>query len=145
MSFLPLSIPSPPDEWKELNITSWLESTFGWELPFTFRITTYALLILLGIILATIWVNRRLTAKGAEPWVVLDVIIWAVPLGLVGARAYHVLTHLGETLIALTERLGLNAPGAKAVFYGGFLMAIMFLAPSGIWPALKRRLGIPEA
>jgi prolipoprotein diacylglyceryl transferase len=28
--------------------------------------------------------------------VVLDVIIWAVPLGLVGARAWHVVTHLSD-------------------------------------------------
>ena len=29
-----------------------------------------------------------------------------------------ILTPLGEGLIALTERFGINAPGAKAVFYG---------------------------
>ena len=96
MPLLPLSIPSPPDEWRELNITAWLESTFGWQLPFTLRITTYAIFILIGIVLAVVWTNRRLKARGAEPGLVLDVAIWAVPLGLVGARAYHVLTHLGD-------------------------------------------------
>lgn len=94
--FLPLSIPSPPDAWREFNITAWLESTFGWQLPFTLRITTYAIVILIGIIAAAIWTNRRLIRRGAEPGLVLDVIIWAVPLGLVGARAYHVLTHLSD-------------------------------------------------
>ncbi|GGH18460.1 amino acid ABC transporter permease [Alsobacter metallidurans] len=55
-----------------------------------------------------------------------------------------ILTPLGEALIAITGALGLNAPGTKAVFYGVCLMAIVILAPNGLWPALKRRLGVPE-
>ncbi|MDJ0350852.1 prolipoprotein diacylglyceryl transferase [Cryobacterium sp. PH29-G1] len=61
-----------------------------------FRIHAYALCILAGIILATIITSRRLTKRGAEPGVVLDIILWAVPLGIVGARIYHVLTHPGD-------------------------------------------------
>ncbi len=61
-----------------------------------FRIHAYALCILAGIILATIITSRRLTKRGAEPGVVLDIILWAVPLGIVGARFYHVLTHPGD-------------------------------------------------
>ena len=37
--------------------------------------------------------SRRLTKRGAEPGVVLDIVLWAVPLGIIGARIYHVLTH----------------------------------------------------
>ena len=96
LPFLPLSIPSPPPEWREFDLAAWLEATFGWDLPFGIRITTYAVFILIGIVWATIWVNRRLVARGVESGVVLDVIIWAVPLGLVGARAWHVATHLGD-------------------------------------------------
>jgi prolipoprotein diacylglyceryl transferase len=96
LSLLPLSIPSPPVEWKYFDVTAWLSATFGWDLPITFRIHAYAVLILIGIVLATLWVNRRLKARGVESGVVLDVIIWAVPLGLVGARAWHVVTHLSD-------------------------------------------------
>lgn len=39
--------------------------------------------------------NHRLTRRGAEPWVVIDIALLAVPLALVGARAFHVLTHPG--------------------------------------------------
>ncbi|WP_448006958.1 prolipoprotein diacylglyceryl transferase [Agromyces bauzanensis] len=56
-------------------------------------IQTYALCILLGIILAVMITSRRLTKRGAEPGVVLDIALWAVPLGIIGARIYHVLTH----------------------------------------------------
>ncbi len=55
-----------------------------------------------------------------------------------------ILTPLGEVLIALTERLGINAPGAKAMFYGLTLMVIIVLRPSGVWPWLARVLGLTE-
>ncbi|THG35874.1 prolipoprotein diacylglyceryl transferase [Glaciibacter flavus] len=82
----PLSIPSPPPEWATPIHIPWFN---GQEIP----IHSYALCILAGIIVATVWTSRRLTKRGAEPGIVLDIAIWAVPLGIVGARAYHVLTH----------------------------------------------------
>lgn len=57
------------------------------------RIHIYALCILLGIVLATWISDARLTKRGAERGVVLDIILWAVPLGIIGARFYHVFTH----------------------------------------------------
>ncbi len=80
LNSLHASIPSPDPAWASFTIG-----------PFTIR--TYALCILAGIVLATIWTSRRLTKRGAEPGVVLDVILWAVPLGIIFARAYHVVTH----------------------------------------------------
>ena len=58
-----------------------------------FRIHFYALCIITGIIVAVLLTNRRMTARGAEPWVVLDIALLAVPLAIIGARIYHVLTH----------------------------------------------------
>jgi branched-chain amino acid transport system permease protein len=52
------------------------------------------------------------------------------------------LTPLGETLIAATHAIGLDAPGAKAVAYGVLLLAIIWFKPDGIWPWLARRLGL---
>lgn len=78
---LPLSIPSP--EWSFFDLGP-------------FRIHAYALCILAGIVLATIITSRRLTKRGGEPGVVLDIILWAVPLGIIGARFYHVFTHPGD-------------------------------------------------
>jgi len=53
-----------------------------------------------------------------------------------------ILTPLGEALIAATQRLGLDAPGTKAVFYGLALMVIIWLRPNGVWPWLAGVLGI---
>ena len=80
----PISIPSPDPEWRTLEIP------VPWG---TLNIQLYALFILAGIIVATIMTSRRLTKRGAEPGIVLDVVLWAVPLGIIGARIYHVLTH----------------------------------------------------
>jgi branched-chain amino acid transport system permease protein len=55
-----------------------------------------------------------------------------------------ILTPLGEGLIAATEKLGINAPGVKAAFYGLTLMAIVSFRPSGVWPWLARILGVAE-
>lgn len=80
----PISIPSPDPEWRTLEIP------VPWG---TLNIQMYALCILAGIIVATIVTSRRLTKRGAEPGIVLDVVLWAVPLGIIGARLYHVFTH----------------------------------------------------
>ena len=70
-------IPSPPQgEWN-----------LG---PFPLRM--YAVCIIVGIIVACFWGERRWKARGGEPGVVLDVAIWAVPFGIIGGRIYHVLT-----------------------------------------------------
>ena len=57
------------------------------------RIHIYALCIIAGIIAAVLITNRRLTKRGAEPWIVIDIAILAVPLAIIGARIFHVLTH----------------------------------------------------
>ena len=46
----------------------------------------------------------------------------------------------GATPSALVQRLGVDAPGAKAIFYGLTLMVIISLQPNGVWPWLARRL-----
>jgi prolipoprotein diacylglyceryl transferase len=89
----PLSIPSPPSEWRSFNIGEWLRSLglewFGLNLT----LNAYALMILLGIVLAVVITHSRLTARGAEPWIVIDIALYAVPLGILGGRLFHVVTH----------------------------------------------------
>ncbi|WP_370287487.1 prolipoprotein diacylglyceryl transferase [Nocardioides sp.] len=62
-----------------------------WHLgPFPIR--GYALCIILGIVVA-VWIGeRRWQARGGRLGEVQDVALWAVPFGIVGARAYHVAT-----------------------------------------------------
>ena len=78
---LPLSIPSPGIDHLQLG---------------PIRIQFYALCILVGIVVAVLLTNHRLTKRGAERWVVLDFAFWGVLLGIIGARAYHVLSHYND-------------------------------------------------
>src|SRR5262249_61768322 len=55
-----------------------------------------------------------------------------------------ILTPFGQALTALTDRLGINAPGVKAAFYGLALMVIIVLRPAGVWPWLARVLRLTE-
>src|SRR5699024_222795 len=71
------SIPSPPQA--------------VWYLgPIPIR--AYALCILLGVVVAIWYGDRRWRQRGGRPGAIGDVAIWAVPFGLVGARLYHVIT-----------------------------------------------------
>ncbi|HEX6327788.1 MAG TPA: prolipoprotein diacylglyceryl transferase [Jiangellaceae bacterium] len=101
-------------------------------------IRAYALAIMIGIVVA-IWLGeRRWVARGGRPGDVLDIAIWAVPFGIVGARAYHLITDWDKYFAAGREPLealriwegGLSIWGAIA---GGAL---------GGWIAARRR-GIP--
>jgi prolipoprotein diacylglyceryl transferase len=93
---VPFSIPSPPPEWKEFHIPigEWLHGILPF-VPgdFTVRVTMYAICIILGIVAAVLITNARLTKRGAEPWIILDIALWAVVLGIIAARLYHVFTH----------------------------------------------------
>ncbi|WP_242902085.1 prolipoprotein diacylglyceryl transferase [Actinomadura terrae] len=55
-------------------------------------IRAYAIMIIIGIIVAVWLGERRWAAKGGAPGVIVDVAVWAVPFGLVGGRLYHVIT-----------------------------------------------------
>jgi prolipoprotein diacylglyceryl transferase len=90
---LPLSIPSPNEAWQAIHLGEWLNSLGLTFVSPNLSIRTYAICILVGIIAATILTNERLKARGAESGVVLDIALWAVPLGIIGARIFHVVTH----------------------------------------------------
>ena len=57
-----------------------------------FHIRWYGLLLALGVLIAG-WIARReFRRRNLDPEMVYSIAIWAVPLGLVGARLYHVVT-----------------------------------------------------
>jgi len=105
---IPLSIPSPPREWSQLPVGEWLAGVFpwlrdvsvwinswlpAWPADFSLVVHVYALVIIVGIVAAVLLTNFRLNRRGAEPWVIVDIAVWAVLFGIVGARLFHVVTH----------------------------------------------------
>ena len=59
-------------------------------------VRAYALCIVLGIVVAVLVMEYRLRRRGVAPWASLDMAVWAVPFGIVGARIYHVITSPGD-------------------------------------------------
>lgn len=89
----PDGIPSPPSEWRSFNIGAWLRDLGLDWFSLNLSLNAYAVFILIGIGVALWLTNRRLVARGVEPWLVLDIALWAVPFGILGGRLYHVATH----------------------------------------------------
>jgi len=86
-------IPSPPARWRSFNVGQWLRELGLEWFGLNPTINAYAIAILIGIAAAVWLTDRRLRARGGEPWVTLDIALWAVPLGILGGRLYHVATH----------------------------------------------------
>lgn len=97
---LPNSLPSPPAEWRSFNIGQWLRDLGLDWFALNLNVNAYALFILLGIVAAVVIVNHRLSSRGAEPWVVVDIALYAVPLGILGGRLFHVITHPADYFFA---------------------------------------------
>lgn len=131
MIALPLSIPSPPEEWGGFQIpVGWLHNL----LPFVaddaaLNIRVYALAILTGIVVALIITNHRLTRRGGEPGVIIDVSLWAIAFGIVGARLWHVFTHPDDYFGPGKNPLEiLNIPAGGLAIFGTLLGGAI-----GIW------------
>ncbi|MFI7588949.1 prolipoprotein diacylglyceryl transferase [Spongisporangium articulatum] len=104
-----------------------------WHLgPFPVR--AYAFCILLGIAVA-VWLSRkRWAARGGDPTLVLDVATYAVPLGVIGGRIYHVIT-------SPEAYFGADGDPVKAfyIWEGGLgIWGAVVLGGVGAWIAVRR-------
>ena len=100
--------------------------------PFPLR--AYAVCIILGVVAAVVIGERRWVTRGGTRGVVGDVATLAVPFGILGARAYHVLTspaaYLEDPISALyVWQGGLGIPGGIA---GGFAAAYVMCRRRGL-------------
>ncbi|MFY1699265.1 prolipoprotein diacylglyceryl transferase [Solwaraspora sp. WMMA2101] len=112
-------------------------ATAVWQLgPIPIR--AYALCIVAGIVVACAVTEYRLRQRGARPWAVLDIAIWAVPAGIIGARLYHVVSSPQEYFGADG-----NPIEALYIWQGGLgIWGAVAGGAVGAWLA-ARQLGIP--
>jgi prolipoprotein diacylglyceryltransferase len=111
---LPFSIPSPSAPWQVFNLGQWLRD-IGWTsfgLNINLRASTACIVV--GLIVAIVITSRTLTKRGGEPGVVVDIAIWAIPLGIIVGRIVHVATHYQDYFGA-----GKNPLTALYVWEGG--------------------------
>ena len=103
--------------------------------PFALRY--YGLCIALGIAAGTWLTSRELARKGYDPTLALDALFFVVPLGFIGARAYHVATdydlYAGDPFpgVFAVWNGGLGIYGAVI---GGFIGVLIFARVRGISP-----------
>ncbi|WP_326552867.1 prolipoprotein diacylglyceryl transferase [Micromonospora sp. NBC_01813] len=112
-------------------------ATAVWQLgPLPIR--AYALCIVLGIVVACAVTEYRLRQRGVRPWAVLDIAIWAVPFGILGARLYHVISSPQEYFGS-----GGNPIEALYIWQGGLgIWGAVAGGAVGAWLA-TRQLGLP--
>src|SRR3546814_7431181 len=122
LASLRASIPSPPGKCIGIG-------------PFQLR--AYGLAIAVGV-LAAVWIaQRRYARRGGDPEDLAAIAMWAVPMGLVGARLYHVVTDYQRfqgrwwSVVEVWEG-GLGIPG-------GLLVGVI----TGVVLARRRGLDVP--
>jgi prolipoprotein diacylglyceryl transferase len=103
-----------------------------WEIgPFPLR--AYAICIIIGIIVAIWWGEKRWQARGGEAGTVLDVAVFAVPFGLVGGRLYHVATDWQKYFGPDG-----NPMDALKIYQGGLgIWGAVFFGAIGAWIACR--------
>ena len=105
-----------------------------WHLgPFPLR--AYALCIIVGIVVAVWFGERRWVGRGGERGVISDVALWAVPFGIIGGRLYHVITDP-----ELYFSHGRDPWAAFYVWQGGLgIWGAIALGSFGAWIGVRRR------
>ncbi|QOR72327.1 prolipoprotein diacylglyceryl transferase [Ruania alkalisoli] len=129
----PLMAAADPSAWGAVAAGIPSPSQGTWEFgPIPVR--AYAIAILAGIALAT-WISvRRYRERGGPTGVIMDAIFLAVPLGIIGARIYHVFSSPD----AYFGPEG-NPWNAFAIWNGG--LGIWGAIPAGalgVWIVLRR-------
>lgn len=102
-------------------------------------VRAYALCIVAGIVIACVVTEARLRSRGAPRYAVLDLALWAVPFGIVGARVYHVVTspsqYFGE---------GGDPIRALYIWEGGLgIWGAIAFGALGVWLCCRYQLKLP--
>ncbi len=120
MSLLASGFPAPPLD--------------GIDLLGPLRLTFYALCILAGIIAAAFVTTKLWKSRGGTTDNVLDAMLWAVLLGIVGGRLYHVVT-------SPDAYFGENGELSRIpqIWNGGLgIIGAIALGAVGVWIACRR-------
>lgn len=95
----------------------------------------YALCILVGVVAAVFWSERRWAAMGGEKGTIMDMAVWAVLLGLVGGRLYHVISDYQLYFVDGQEPIR-----ALFIWEGGLgIWGAVPLGALGVWLVARKR------
>jgi prolipoprotein diacylglyceryl transferase len=98
-------------------------------------IRAYALCIVAGIFIAVAITNRRWRARGGKDEDIWDVAVWAIILGIIGGRLYHVITDH-----ELYFGAGRHPLDAVKIWDGGLgIWGAVALGAIGAWIGCRRK------
>ena len=92
---------------------------------FGFRIYFYGVLIALGFVLAMLYCSRHAPRLGIKPDDFFDLMLWLIPIVIVGARAYYVLFRLDYYLANPGEIIAVRDGGLA--IYGGVIAGVLVI------------------
>ena len=100
-----------------------------------FSLNFYGLCIGIGVLVAIYMGQRRWADRGGDPEDIYELAKWAVPAGLIGARAYHLITDWRPIDVWLKVwEGGLGIPG-------GLVAGVLV----GVWAARRRGMDLGHA
>lgn len=95
----------------------------------------YALCLIAGIALAWWLGERRWKQRGGSPEKFETAVFWSIPCGIVGARFYHVMTHLGDYFAP-----GINPWSVFFIWDGGIaIFGALSAGALGAWIGCRRQ------
>jgi phosphatidylglycerol:prolipoprotein diacylglycerol transferase len=101
------------------------ENLFGIQ---GFNIAWYGIIIACGMVLGVLLAMYRAKQRGFKPDMILDFMLWAIPLAIVGARLYYVIFEWENYAGDLLKIFAINQ-GGLAIYggvIGGIIAAIIF-------------------
>jgi prolipoprotein diacylglyceryltransferase len=103
-----------------------------------FAIRTFALCVILGILVAIVTAGIRYRRRGGRPGVILDAAAWAIPFGLAGAVVHALLISVRHDFTRHRHLWHLATEAVAAIGVPGAIA----LGALGAWIAC-RRAGVP--
>ena len=104
---------------------------------FGFTVYLYGVLIAVGFLLAILYCSKRAPSFGIKEDDFFDMLLWLIPLVIVGARLYYVLFRLGDYLAAPKTIFAIRDGGLA--IYGGVIAGALV-----VWLfCRKKKISIP--
>lgn len=89
------------------------------------EIAWYAVFILSGIVIASLWTREEFVRKGLDVNFLYDALLWTVPIAIVGARLYYVIFDPNKSYESLIDVVNIGRGGLS--IHGAVIAAFVFV------------------
>ena len=89
------------------------------------QIAWYAVFILSGIVIASIFAAKEFKRKGLNVDFLYDALLWTVPLAIIGSRLYYVIFDPDGTYASFADVINISRGGLS--IHGAIITAVIFI------------------